>query len=365
MFGSARRADANDKRMKVLNSIRAFLRDRIGWNRIGVAIGVSILLIALYVLYDYLRDIEPRHVARALRQSEISDIALAAILVAAAYFTLTFYDLFAVRTIGRRDVPYSVCAMAGFCSYSIGHNVGFSVFSGGTVRYRIYSTASNLTVIDVAKICFIAGLTFWLGNIAILGIGMAIHPEAASAVDRLPADVNRWLGIGALTGLVLYVIFVSTGKRQFGRDGWKITLPGSKLTILQIFIGIVDLLFCAAAMYVLMPDKPSIDFISLAVIFVSATLLGFASHTPGGLGVFDAAMLLALRQFNKEELLSSLLLFRLLYYITPFVLSLIIMGIREFVLDIKPLIVEKKRRKRVPSRKKASRRRPRPTSAAA
>lgn len=349
-----------------LNSMRAFLRDRIGWHRIGVAVGVSILAIALYVLYDYLRDIDPRQVARALRQSETSDILLAALLVAAGYFTLTFYDLFAVRTIGRRDVPYRVAAMAGFCSYSIGHNVGFSLFSGGTVRYRIYSTAGNLTVIDVAKICFIAGLTFWLGNIAVLGIGMIIHPEAASAVDRLPVDVNRWLGIGALAGLLIYTIWVSTGRREFGRDGWTLTLPGGRLTIIQIFIGIVDLLCCAAAMYVLMPDKPQIDFISLAVIFVSATLLGFASHTPGGLGVFDAAMLLALRQFNKEELLSSLLLFRLLYYITPFALSLVIMGIREFALDIKPLIVEeKKKRRRAASRRKPVKRKPRTRSAAA
>ncbi len=345
----------------VLRSINSFISRKIGWNVIGVVIGVSILAAASYVLYDYLHDIDPRHVARALRQTETSDFVLAAIFVALAYLTLTFYDYFALRTIGRGDVPYPVAAMAGFCSYSIGHNVGFTVFSGGTVRYRIYSTAANpgLTVLDVAKICFIAGLTFWLGNIAVLGIGMIIHPEAASAVDRLPADVNRWLGIGALTGLAIYTIWVSTGVRQFGRDGWKIKLPAGKLTLLQICIGIVDLTFCSLAMYVLMPDKPSIDFISLAVIFVSATLLGFASHTPGGLGVFDAAMLLALRQFNKEELLSSLLLFRLLYYITPFALSLAIMGIREFLLDVKPLIVPVKKRARKNSKRKALKRRPR------
>ncbi len=352
---------------EVLKSVNSFVSRKIGWNRIGVAIGVSILAAASYVLYDYLRDIDPRQVARALRQSETSDIVLAALLVAAGYFTLTFYDLFALRTIGRPDVPYRIAAVAGFCSYSIGHNVGFSGFSGGAVRYRIYSTASNLNVIDVAKICFIAGLTFWLGNIAVLGLGMAIHPEAASAVDRLPPDVNRWLGIGALAGLAIYTIWVSTDRREFGRDGWKLTLPAGRLTLLQIFIGIVDLLCCAAAMYVLMPDKPSIDFVSLAVIFVSATLLGFASHTPGGLGVFDAAMLLALRQFNKEELLSSLLLFRLLYYITPFALSLVIMGIREFVLDIKPLIVpEEKTARKNPRRKMGKRvQRRRKTSAPA
>jgi glycosyltransferase 2 family protein len=65
------------------------------------------------------------------------------------------------------------------------------------------------------------------------------------------------------------------------------------------------------------------------VIFVASTLLGFASHSPGGLGVFDAAMLVALWQFDTEDLLAGLLLFRLLYYLVPFAISLGILGGRE------------------------------------
>ena len=71
-------------------------------------------------------------------------------------------------------------------------------------------------------------------------------------------------------------------------------------------------------MYLLVPDNPNIDFVSLAVVFILATLLGFASHAPGSLGVFDAAMLVALPQFGKEELLASLLMFRILYFLIPF-----------------------------------------------
>ena len=108
-----------------------------------------------------------------------------ALFVAAGYFTLTFYDLFALRTIGRNDVPYRVAALAGFTSYSIGHNVGASVFTGGAVRYRIYS-AWGLDAIDVAKVCFIAGLTFWLGNATVLGLGIAYVPQAASSIIQLP-----------------------------------------------------------------------------------------------------------------------------------------------------------------------------------
>ena len=82
----------------------------------------------------------------------------------------------------------------------------------------------------------------------------------------------------------------------------------------------------------LVPDEPNLGFVTVAVIFVAATLLGFASHAPGGLGVFDAAMMVALWQFDKEDLLAGLLLFRLLYYIIPFVISLVILGIRELLL---------------------------------
>jgi uncharacterized membrane protein YbhN (UPF0104 family) len=231
-------------------------------------------------------------------------------------------------------VPYWVAALAGFTSYAVGHNVGASVFTGGAVRYRIYS-AWGLDAIAVAKICFVAGLTFWLGNATVLGLGIAYAPQAASAIDQLPPWINRVGAILILLVLAVYVGWVWRKPRTIGRDGWQVTLPDGPTTLLQIGIGIVDLTFCALAMYMLVPDEPNIGFVTLAVIFVAATLLGFASHAPGGIGVFDAAMLVALWQFDKEELLAGLLLFRLLYYIVPFALSLLILGIRELVLAVR------------------------------
>ena len=200
--------------------------------------------------------------------------------MAAGYFTLTFYDLFAVRAIGRTDVPYRVNALAAFTSYSIGHNVGASVFTGGAVRYRIYS-AWGLNAIDVAKICFLAGLTFWLGNAAVLGLGIAYHPEAAAAIDQLPVWLNRRGRVRHhRSGWSAYVAWVWTQPRGVGRGPWTVTLPGGPLTLLQIGIGIVDLGFCALAMYVLTPDEPNLGFVVVAVIFVSATLLGFRQPFP-------------------------------------------------------------------------------------
>src|SRR5271155_5075344 len=309
----------------------SFLRRRQILHRLGVAVSVTVIGIACYVLYHMLRNIDTFEVIEAIKSTEPRSIALAALFVAAGYFTLTFYDLFAVRAIGRSDIPYRVNALAAFASYSIGHNVGASVFTGGAVRYRIYS-AWGLNAIDVAKICFIAGLTFWLGNAAVLGIGIAYPPEAASSVDQLPSWLNRVIAIAIIVGLVAYVVWVWVQPRSVGRGPWTVVLPGGPLTLLQIAIGIVDLGFCALAMYTLVPDEPNLGFVVVAVIFVSATFLGFPSHSPGGLGVFDAAMLVGLWQMDREDLLAGMLLFRLLYYIVPFFISVILLTFREVIM---------------------------------
>jgi uncharacterized membrane protein YbhN (UPF0104 family) len=304
---------------------------RIFFSRIGFALSLTIFIVAVIVLYRILRDIDPDELLKALEATNWGTLISAGCFVAAGYLTLTFYDLFALRTIGRTDVPYRVAALGGFTSYAVGHNIGASVFSGGAVRYHIYSNW-GLSVIDVTKICFVAGLTFWLGNVTVLGLGILYTPAAARAIDQLPLWLNRGFALLLLALLAAYIGWVWAKPRMIGRDDWQVNLPGGPLTLLQIVIGIIDLSCCAAAMYMLMPDQPNLGFATVAVIFVTATLLGFASHAPGGLGVFDAAMLVALYQFNKEDLLAGLLLFRLLYYIVPFVISLSILGIRELSL---------------------------------
>ena len=317
-----------------LRAVARFFQDKVGWNKVGVLLSLTIIAIAAVVLLHMLRDIDVPDVIAAMKATGRHQIAAAALFVAGGYFTLTFYDWFALRTIGRGGIPYRIAALAGFTSYSIGHNIGATVFTGGAVRYRIYS-GYGLDAVEVAKICFVAGLTFWLGNATVLGLGIIAHPAAAGPIDQLPPWLNRGIGIGMLVVLVSYLAWVWSAPRVIGKGGWEVRLPNGPLTLLQIGIGILDLGCCALAMYMLLPSEPNLGFITILVVFVTATLLGFASHAPGGLGVFDAAMLVALWQFDKEHLLAGLLLFRLLYYICPFVLALAILGTRELWLSLR------------------------------
>ena len=305
-----------------------FVRDRIGWNKLGFVASVAVLCLAGFTLYRMLRDIHPDRVVSAITAIPVSSIALSIAFVAAAYFTITFYDFFSLRTIGARHVPYRIAAMAAFTSFSIGHNLGATVFTGGAIRFRIYS-AWGLTLIDVAKIAFVTGLTFWLGNAFVLGLGMAIAPEAASALDQLPPWINRAIGLAGLAAICGYLLWLTGGARVVGPKSVSVTLPNAPLTFVQILIGVADLGLSAVGMYILLPANPPAELLPFVVIFVLATLLGFLSHTPGALGVFDAAILIALAQYPKEELLATLLVWRAIYYILPFSLALVVMAARE------------------------------------
>src|SRR5215469_4295753 len=307
----------------------------IGWKRLGIAASLFIIAFAITTLVRTLKGVDGAVILAALTEIPPGNIVLAALCVIGAFCTLTFYDYFALRTIGKKHVPYRIAALSSFTSYSIGHNIGATVFTGGAIRFRIYSDY-GLNAIDVAKICFLSGLTFWLGNTFVLGIGMTLHPSAASAMDQLPNAINQLIGFGGIIAILAYLAWLSLGdnRRELGQNGWKVVLPSARLTVLQILIGVVDLTFCATAMYLLMPAQPHIAFLSLAVVFILATLLGFASHAPGSIGVFDAAVLLALPQFGREQLLATLLVFRVLYFVIPFGTAISIMGARELWMNV-------------------------------
>jgi len=321
-------------RPSVTSVVARTIRSRVPWNRVGVAVSILIVIVASLTLFRLLRDVEVDKVMSALQAKRMPDVLVAAALVMASYAALTFYDFFALRTIGRNDVPYRIAALANFTSYTIGHNLGVTIVVAGIIRLRIYA-AWGLGVVDIAKVAFITGLTFWLGNAFVLGAGLLSEPGAMWAINELPAWVNRSIGLAALAVIAAYLVWLLPGPRALGRGKWRTVLPSSRLTLLQIAIGVADLCLATLGMQALLPVQPAIGFNALLVVFVTAALLGFLSHAPGSLGVIEATMLVGLPQFPKEELLASLLVFRVLYFVFPLCLAAILLSAREAWTTIK------------------------------
>jgi uncharacterized membrane protein YbhN (UPF0104 family) len=309
--------------------VAAALR-RIGWHGLGFVLCTALVVGAAVILYRHLHDVRMEEVLLALLAAPITHVAAAGCCVAAAYGMLALYDCFAVRTLGHRQVPLRVAALAGFTSYAIGHNVGAATLTGGVIRYRAYS-AVGLDAKEVAKVCLIAGLTFWLGNAFVLGIAAWIEPGALGTVVLLPPEVVRVLAAATLVGLAAYITWVWRLPRHAGIHGFRVRLPDGPLTLVQVALGTVDLLCCATSLYLLLPQAPPIGFAALLVVFVTALLAGFASHVPAGLGPLDAIVVLGLPMFDGSALIASLLLFRLIYYLVPLAIAVVIVGGRELI----------------------------------
>ena len=292
---------------------------------VGVVVSVVIAGLAIFALTHALKNVDYDEVFGAVRRTNAGTVVLALMLVATSYGSLTLYDLLALRTMGHTDVPYRIAALASFTSYPIAHGVGAVALIAPVIRYRIYSY-HRLGVFDVANISFLTGLTFWLGNLTALGLSLLVAPDAISLIGFLPAPVNRWLAVALLLGVFAFLLWTWRQPRRIGTRRWPVRLPSGPVVLLQIAIGIVDLGAAALAMYVLIPAGSDIGIFRVIAVFIAATLLGFASHTPAGIGVFDAAILIGLGGEGRESLIAALLIFRVLYHFLPFVIALGLFG---------------------------------------
>jgi hypothetical protein len=141
--------------------------------------------------------------------------------------------------------------------------------------------------------------------------------------------------LAGILALFCYLVWLAGGRRMVGRDNWRIALPSLRGTLLQIGIGALDRVLASLSIYMLLPASPDVSFVTVLVVFVTATLLGIVSHAPGSLGVIEAAILVGLPQYPREELLASLVTFRVLDFILPLMIATAMFGARELRLLVR------------------------------
>ncbi len=300
-------------------------RRRLSW--LGTLASASIFVISVVVLWGIARETNVSELAAAFRAASLRQIALVALLTATSYLLLTGYDFLALRQMKVR-IPYRTMALASFTSYAVSFTLGFPLVTGGTVRYWIYAP-KGLRMAQVASITVIAGITFWLGMGAILGWSLIDQAGAIAVLANTRVDLNRAVGAALLAALSGYFAWVSMQRQAVTIQGWRLELPGFRVSLGQMLIGAGDVCAGAGVLFVLLPAGHGIGFETFLAIYVFACMLGTASNAPGGLGVFEATILLALSGLPREGVLGALLLFRLCYYLVPFVLALTMLGAYE------------------------------------
>jgi uncharacterized membrane protein YbhN (UPF0104 family) len=317
--GDAPRAGGRFERL-----IEALERHRILLRRLGLALSLALIAAALAVFFFVIVSIDPHQFEAAIAGTGGGQIAGAFFLAALSYLALTGYDALALRHLHVKT-PYRLTALASFTSYAISFTLGFPLITGGAVRYWIYGPA-GLSAGKVASLTLIAGITFWLGMGLIVGVGLLGEAAAISDIDHFNVAINQVFGLGVIAVLLGYFVFVS--RRKFKAILFHVRLPGPFLTLGQMGLGVIDVCSAAGALYVLLPKGHGLAFVTFAALYSFACMLGIASNAPGGIGVFEAAMLKTVPA-QSGPVLAALLLFRAIYYLTPFILAMALLGAHE------------------------------------
>lgn len=282
--------------------------------------GLLLLVGAIWVVHREFRNLSIADVTRAMEAIPHSALWWGAGLTVVAYLVLAIYDWLGAHYAGRPS-NWGRALLASFCGYSLAHNLGFAAVSGAAVRFRLYS-AWGYSPLEIGKVVGFTSLTFGLGGMALGGMVLLIEPEVLPwAGTHLPRWALQLVAL-PLFGVVIAYVLLSRFRRSVCLFGHEVDLPGVRMAVAQSLLATVDVAITAAIFYVLLPPAEGLTFLRFIGIYLAAYALGITASVPGGLGVFDGAIIIGLAPYmGAAEVVGALLVFRLYYYIVPLFIS--------------------------------------------
>ena len=288
--------------------------------------GLLLLGVALWVVQREFRTLSWEDIKGALDSTPPRALWAAAGCTLAAYVVLTAYDRLGSVYAGY-PISYLRTSLASFVAYSLANNLGFATVSGAAIRYRFYA-AWGLPPLAIAKVVAFTSLTFGLGGFALGGLVLIAEPEVLPFFGE---GTPRWvmqLAGAIMWGIVSAYVLLARFVPHFRLFGHQIDLPGFRMAVGQTALASADVAVTALVFWMLLPPAEGLNFLHFLGIYVLALSAGIVANVPGGIGVFDGAILIGLSGYLPAPVvIGALLLFRLYYYIVPlFIAGLMFAG---------------------------------------
>ncbi len=287
----------------------------------------ALFALGTFALYHLLKPVDLKQVMTQVRATPPHIIGAALMAMITAYCALIGYDWSALRYLGK-TLPFPVIMTGGFLGYALGNTIGAGPVTGGAVRYRIYS-ALGLTGYDIAAIAIFGSIAFGLGA-SVIGFGaLAYHPYALQSLTSISPQVLRWGAIAALLACLGVVLGLGLRTSEIKIRGHRFKSPSLPLMAGQFLFTAIDILMAAVVLYLLLPPN-DLGFATFLAVFAAAIFAGVASHVPGGVGVFETVIIAALpASVPVDQAAAGLLLYRLIYYLVPFAMALVLLALSE------------------------------------
>jgi uncharacterized membrane protein YbhN (UPF0104 family) len=297
------------------------------FDRIVLIATISIFGAAIAELFDQFRSVSPSAVLAFLATMPKHQIGAAIGLTAASYLLLTGYDFLALRYV-RRRLRFRDVVFASFTAFAFSNNLGFQLLSGGSMRYRIYSNL-GLQGDEIFGIVAFCTFTYALGVMTVGGTVFVFEPAELASLLSLPRPVISAVGIALLSLIAAYLAVAAKWHGPIGFGRFRLQPPTLILAIAQLALASIDAVLAGTVFYVLLPVDFNLGFESYLGIYMIAATSSVLSLIPGGLGVFETAIMLMTVPPSKAAALGAFLAYRMIYFAIPFVVAIVCFLVHE------------------------------------
>jgi phosphatidylglycerol lysyltransferase len=283
------------------------------WVRRVLPLGF-LALVAVLAIRE-LRGLDLHAVRQALQALSLPQFLLVQSLALAGVFAMTVYDWQASRVLDIR-LPLATLVRNAWIANTFNNMIGLSGLAGSGIRMLLLTGER----IDAGRAAACSGLIMVSVPAGLAVLCWPLLLTGGPEMDKLPVPAwTVWLALGGFAAYLPVYYFALT-RGLFSRvlsglppqTGWSV--PG------LITFSTLDWLLAAAAAWVAIDlSGATIPLPQFLSGFVLASTLGILSLIPGGLGVFDAALVILLAPFasGPEHVVSGVLLYRLCYYLVP------------------------------------------------
>ena len=273
------------------------------------------LLVALAAFAAAIWAIHARldHLSMHLIYARFSALSLPTVLVAlagmlASYSAATLRDRLTLRHLGLSR-PWRDMAFISFTAQAVGNSLGETELTGGSVRSRIYG-GLGLSEDEGQAVSRMTRISLTVGALLLSGLGLVFEASSFPVHFGIPDRAAIAMGC-VLLALVIWHI-----------GNASLLVPGGLTGVLaRVGVSLMDWVAAGLVLFALLPAETAIGFAAFVPVFALACLVGGMSGLPGGIGVFEAVILLLVPASPVEGLVASLIAFRAIYYLVPLVIA--------------------------------------------
>jgi len=283
---------------------------------------LAIMGIALYGLSHFTTGISLAEIKADARSYGTGTLALSFAAMIVSYLLLGLYDTLILPLYSSVKIPRGVLLLTGSSSMAVSNLFGFSWLTGGAIRFKAY-TSRGVSLGAVAKLMATAWAAFFAGLWTIIGVVMVVNSTGFAGILSIPSTYVMLTGAALLTLIFAYFKWTWQQERSLGIGAIKIELPEARIGVSLTLITVLDLIATALTLYVLLPADLTQNFIHFVGLFTIALGLGVLSHSPGGLGVFDATIIAGLGAMGRSDVMVAIALYRVIYTVVPAAIAIV------------------------------------------